>query len=276
MAPSAGRIADRSPDDARYSYSSERNWLLLLAMVHAWATSATGAAPRRRSGTWRSITSPRAALAVIRTGLRRRRRGESRSDLRPVQQGEEQRRVPGRTPRRRYAKGRGGSGTEGPTEPRAVLQGRRRREGTARGHGGRPRESRCRRGDHSVRDGDHAGLPGEFPGDPRRAVHPRLHGSAPDNEHPRTGSRDTRGTIDRRARRPGSTGGGYPRGRHGHLDGRRDRQRAPGHRTRHRRTDTGGSATGWMGGTRMPPATSARARTRSGSPCPTCGTKTAA
>ncbi|MDT5215876.1 MAG: hypothetical protein QOK18_4115 [Mycobacterium sp.] len=36
MAPSAGRIADRSPDDARYSYSSERNRLLLLAMVHAW------------------------------------------------------------------------------------------------------------------------------------------------------------------------------------------------------------------------------------------------
>lgn len=276
MAPSAGRIADRSPDDARYSYSSERNRLLLLAMVHAWGNKCYWCrtpktfrhleidhiAPRSpRGDSDRPSTSTPRRISLRSAARARRRRATASSRTHP---------------RRRYAKGRGGSGTEGPTEPRAVLQGRRRREGTARGHGGRPRESRCRRGDHSVRDGDHAGLPGEFPGDPRRAVHPRLHGSAPDNEHPRTGSRATRGTIDRRARRPGSAGGGYPRGRHGHLDGRRDRQRAPGHRRRHRRTDTGGSATGWMGGTRMPPATSARARTRSGSPCPTCGTKTAA
>ncbi len=36
MVTSAGRIAEPGPDDARYSYSSERNRLLLLAMVQVW------------------------------------------------------------------------------------------------------------------------------------------------------------------------------------------------------------------------------------------------
>lgn len=36
MAPSAGLIAGHSPEDARYSRSSERNRLLLLAMAQAW------------------------------------------------------------------------------------------------------------------------------------------------------------------------------------------------------------------------------------------------
>ena len=71
------------------------------------------------------------------------------------------------------------------------------------GHRSRPHESRCSRGDRSFPDGDHAGVPGEFPTSSHRDVHSGLHGEAPDNNQLRAGTGVARGALDRRARRPG-------------------------------------------------------------------------